>query len=114
MNVRYRVDLSQSEREELGALVSGGKQPVRRLKRMQILLAADAIVAAKETDTVFLNRFGPGPALRALRTVKTGAFEKQAPENIMAEMRNALRSISAATWNPRSPWPARARVASIR
>jgi enoyl-[acyl-carrier protein] reductase II len=50
----------------------------------------DAIVAAKETDTVFLNRFGPGPALRALRTEKTGGFEKQAPENIMAEMRNAL------------------------
>ena len=25
----------------------------------------DAIVAAKETDTVFLNRQGPGPALRA-------------------------------------------------
>jgi hypothetical protein len=42
MNVRYRVELSQSERDELGALVSGGKQPVRRLKRMQILLAADA------------------------------------------------------------------------
>ena len=42
MNVRYRVDLSQTERDELLALVSGGKQPVRRLKRMQILLAADA------------------------------------------------------------------------
>src|SRR5579871_4651141 len=42
MNVRYRVDLSQSERDELSALVSGGKLPVRRLKRMQILLAADA------------------------------------------------------------------------
>ncbi|MDR3439520.1 IS630 family transposase, partial [Telmatospirillum sp.] len=42
MNIRYRVDLSQAERDELGALVSGGKQPVRRLKRMQILLAADA------------------------------------------------------------------------
>jgi hypothetical protein len=42
MNVRYRVDLSQAERAELVALVSGGKQPVRRLKRMQILLAADA------------------------------------------------------------------------
>jgi hypothetical protein len=42
VNVRYRVDLSQSERDELGALVSGGKLPVRRLKRMQILLAADA------------------------------------------------------------------------
>jgi len=45
MNVRYRVDLSQSERDELTALVSGGKQPVRRLKRMQILLAADAGVS---------------------------------------------------------------------
>ena len=42
MNVRYRVDLSQAERDELGVLVSGGKQPVRRLKRMQILLAAAA------------------------------------------------------------------------
>ena len=45
MNIRYRVDLSQSERDELGALVGGGKQPVRRLKRMQILLAADAGVS---------------------------------------------------------------------
>jgi transposase len=45
MNIRYRVDLSQSERDELGALVSGGRLPVRRLKRMQILLAADAGVA---------------------------------------------------------------------
>jgi transposase len=45
MNVKYRVDLRQSERDELGALVSGGRLPVRRLKRMQILLAADAGVA---------------------------------------------------------------------
>src|SRR5580658_9800401 len=45
MNVRYRVELSQSERDELGALVSRGELPVRRLKRMQILLAADAGVA---------------------------------------------------------------------
>ena len=45
MNVRYRVELSQSERDELGALVSGGKLSARRLKRMQILLAADAGVS---------------------------------------------------------------------
>ena len=50
----------------------------------------DAIIAAKETDTVFLNRFGPGPALRALRTQKTTTLEKTPPENVMAEMRNAL------------------------
>ena len=42
MNLRYRVDLSQSERDDLGASVSRGKLPVRRLKRMQILGAADA------------------------------------------------------------------------
>jgi transposase len=42
MNVRYRVELSQTERAELTALVSGGKHAVRKLKRAQILLAADA------------------------------------------------------------------------
>ncbi|MCK1718480.1 IS630 family transposase [Bradyrhizobium sp. 141] len=42
MNVRYRVELSQVERSELRALLSGGKHASRKLKRAQILLAADA------------------------------------------------------------------------
>ena len=42
MNVRYRVELSQAERDELTAMLSGGKQAARKLKRAQILLAADA------------------------------------------------------------------------
>jgi transposase len=42
MNVRYRVELSHAEREELTALLSGGKHAARKLKRAQILLAADA------------------------------------------------------------------------
>lgn len=42
MNVRYRVELSQAERDELRVLLSGGNHPVRKLKRAQILLAADA------------------------------------------------------------------------
>ena len=42
MNVRYRVELSQIERGELTALLSGGKHAARKLKRAQILLAADA------------------------------------------------------------------------
>lgn len=51
----------------------------------------DAIVAARETDTVFLNRFGPGPGLRALRTEKTAAYEREPPEGgVMGEFRNAL------------------------
>ncbi|HUO93005.1 MAG TPA: nitronate monooxygenase [Rhizomicrobium sp.] len=50
----------------------------------------NAIIAAKETDTVFLNRFGPGPALRALRTERTTKFEKEPPQPIMSEFANAL------------------------
>ena len=42
MNVRYRVELSQAERDELTALLRGGKHAARKLKRAQILLAADA------------------------------------------------------------------------
>jgi transposase len=42
MNVRYRVELNQAERSELTALLSGGKHAARKLKRAQILLAADA------------------------------------------------------------------------
>jgi enoyl-[acyl-carrier protein] reductase II len=50
----------------------------------------ESILAARETDTVFLNRFGPGPGLRALRTQKTTAYERDAPDNIMGEFRHAL------------------------
>ena len=64
-------------------MVSSAESPVHQNWK-------DMIVAAKETDTVFLNRFGPGPALRALRTEKTTAFEKEPPANIMAEFGNAL------------------------
>src|SRR5215472_19100229 len=42
MNLRYLVELSQAERDELKALLSGGKHAVRKLKRAQILLATDA------------------------------------------------------------------------
>lgn len=44
-----------------------------------------AIVGAAETDTVFLNRGGQGPALRALRTARTTRLEAHNPENMRAE-----------------------------
>jgi enoyl-[acyl-carrier protein] reductase II len=48
----------------------------------------DAIVAAAETDTVFLNRFGK-PGLRALRTERTTRLERE--ENVsMAEFGTAM------------------------
>ncbi len=42
MNLRYRVDLSDIERAQLMALLNGGKHAARKIKRAQILLAADA------------------------------------------------------------------------
>jgi transposase len=42
MNIRYRVELSQGERDRLTALLSGGKHAARQIKRAQIPLAADA------------------------------------------------------------------------
>ena len=56
MNVRYRVELSQAERDELTALLSGGKHSVRKLKRAQILLAA----AAGERDEEIAASLGVG------------------------------------------------------
>ena len=43
-----------------------------------------AIVNAKETDTVFLSRFAP-PALRALRTERTTQLEKDPAQSGMAD-----------------------------
>ena len=42
MNIRYHVELSEAERCELAALVGSGKQYARKIKRAQILLAADS------------------------------------------------------------------------
>lgn len=49
-----------------------------------------AIMAAAETDTVFLNRGGQGPALRALRTQRTTRIEAHPPENMRAEFAGVL------------------------
>ncbi|MEN9316945.1 MAG: hypothetical protein RIS35_3338 [Pseudomonadota bacterium] len=43
-----------------------------------------AIVSAAETDTVFLNRGGQGPALRALRTERTSKLEFETSPDIRA------------------------------
>ena len=51
MNLHYRVELSQAERDELKVLLSGGKHAVRKVKRAQILLAADAGASDEEIAT---------------------------------------------------------------
>jgi enoyl-[acyl-carrier protein] reductase II len=47
-----------------------------------------AIIEAKETDTVFLNR-QHSPALRALRTKKTSRLENETTTNAMTEFETA-------------------------
>jgi len=64
-------------------MVSASESPVHQNWKQ-------AILDAKETDTVFLNRQGPGPALRALRTQKTTRLETDPGPNIMAEFGHAL------------------------
>jgi enoyl-[acyl-carrier protein] reductase II len=48
----------------------------------------NAILAAAETDTVFLNQFSK-PALRALRTQRTSRLEREPGPNMMSEFGSA-------------------------
>ena len=69
MNVRYQVELNQAERSELVALLSGGKHAARKLKRAQILLAADAGRAMKTLRPVLVLAARPctGPSAASLK-----------------------------------------------
>lgn len=51
LNIKFCVDLCQSERDQLDALLSGGRHATRKIKRAQILLAtndgvSDEVIAA--------------------------------------------------------------------
>jgi transposase len=62
LNVRYRVTLTEAESIELQQLLAGGKQPARKLKRAQILLAAnnglsdEVIASSVQTSTSTIGR----------------------------------------------------------
>src|SRR5271166_1136790 len=73
MNVRYRVELNQSERDEVTALLSGGKQAARKLKRAQILLAADA--GASDEDIAISVAVGGSTVYRTKRRFVEGNLE---------------------------------------
>ena len=73
MNVRYRVNLTQYERNELGTLLNGGRQSARKLKRAQILLAADAGVPDEEIAASI--GVGGSTVYRTKRRFVTGNLE---------------------------------------
>jgi len=73
MNVRYRVELSQVEREQLSALLRGGRHAARKLKRAQILLAADA--GAGDEDIASTLAVGGSTVYRTKRRFVLGNLE---------------------------------------
>jgi transposase len=73
MNVRYRVELSQDERDELTALLSGSKHAARKLKRAQILLAADAGIS--DDDIAVSIAVGGSTVYRTKRRFIEGNLE---------------------------------------
>ena len=87
MNIRYRVELSETERTEIQTMLSGGKDAVRKLKRAQILLASDAgqsdeaiaasVVVSTSTVGRTKRRFVEGNLERALSEgARPGAARK--------------------------------------
>src|SRR4051812_42915860 len=78
MNIRYRVDLSDAERSELQTLLRGGRHAARKLKRAQILLAADAGVP----DDTIAQSLGVGGSTvyRTKRRFVEGNIEKALDE----------------------------------
>jgi transposase len=78
MNVRYRVTLTQDERSELAALLNGGKQPTRKLKPAQTLLAADAGVS--DEDIAASVGVGGSTVYRTKRRFVEGNLERALSE----------------------------------
>jgi transposase len=78
MNVRYRVELSQTERAELLRLLSGGEHAVRKLKRAQVLLAADAGVS--DEDIALSVGVGGSTVYRTKRRFVEGNLERALSE----------------------------------
>jgi hypothetical protein len=119
MNVRYRVELSQLERNELKALLSGGRHASRKLKRAQILLAADAEADDEEIarsvgvsgSTVYRTkrRFVEGNLERALSEEPRPGAERK-----LTGREEALLVATACASPPKGPCPLDAQAAGRR
>jgi len=72
MNIRYHVQLTEAERAELTGFVSGGKHSARKLKRAQILLAADS--GLNDDDIAAAVAVGGSTVYRTKRRIGAGAW----------------------------------------
>ena len=99
MNVRYRVTLTQYERNELGALLSGGKHRARKVKRAQILLAADAGVS--DDDIAASVGVGGSTVYRTKRRFVEGNLDLALSEEPRPGAERKLTGKEEACWWPR-------------
>src|ERR1700675_4970460 len=79
MNVRYRIELSQAERDELTTMLSRGKHAARKLKRAQILLAADA--GSSDDEIARTVAVGGSTVYRIKRRFVEGNLERALSED---------------------------------
>src|SRR5712675_1338794 len=79
MNVRYRVELSQAERGGLTPMLSKGKRAARKLKRAQILLAADA--GCSDEEIARTVAVGGSTVYRTKRRFVEGNLERALSED---------------------------------
>src|SRR5437016_8991487 len=107
MNVRYRVELSQDERDELTALLSGGKHAARKLKRAQILLAADA--GAGDEDIAISVAVGGSTVYRTKRRFVEGNKPRSSRSRAPARNASSRARRRRCWWRP--PAPTRPRAA---
>jgi transposase len=91
MNIKYEVELTDEERKRLVALTSSGKPGARKMKRAQILLAADQ----GATDQEIANTLpaGTSTVFRARRRFVEGGIEHALCE---APRTGGARKLSAA------------------
>jgi len=118
MNIRYRVELNQTERAELTALVSGGKNAARKLKRAQILLAADAGVS--DDDIVASARVSGSTVYRTKQRFVLGNLEAALAKSHALEQAVNSRAKRRPCWvnglfqAPRGPRPLEPGIAGWR
>ena len=78
VNIRYRVELSETKRAELHSLVSGGRHAARKVKRAQILLAAHDGVS--DHDIARAVSVGGSTVCRTKRRFVEGNLERALSE----------------------------------
>jgi len=78
MNVRYIVELTSDERDELKGLIVGGINQVRRTKRAQILLAADA--GSSDEEIARAVGVGTSTVYRTKRRLVEGGLQRALTE----------------------------------